>query len=188
MEDLLSLAIIWIAVFVAHYAAHKTRLTPVLWFLAIGCILVNMGVLPREPGVFIKDFAEIGIIVIMFALGFEENSSEFLRSVKRSWGIALFGAIAPFVIAYSLAMHYWGDSNGALMCGLAMTATAVSLTMVSLRSEGLHKSKAATGIMTSAVLDDIASLALVAIMVPVASGEAMGKPHYLRSMAQVENS
>ena len=54
-----------------------------------------------------------------------------------------------------------------------MTATAVSLTMVSLRSEGLHKSPAATGMMTSAVLDDIAALALVAVLVPVASGEAM---------------
>ena len=54
-----------------------------------------------------------------------------------------------------------------------MTATAVSLTMVSLRSEEPHTTRAATGIMTSAVLDDIASLALVAILVPMAAGEAM---------------
>ena len=172
MEDLMSLAIIWLAVFAAHYAAARTKLTPVLWFLATGCILVNIGILPREPGVFIEGFASIGIIVIMFALGFEENSSEFVRSVKRSWGIALFGALAPFGIAYSLAMYFWDDRNGALMCALAMTATAVSLTMVCLRSEGLQKSAAATGIMTSAVLDDIASLALVAVLVPMATGAA----------------
>jgi len=168
MEDLLQLAITWIAVFIAHWAAARTKLTPVLWFLAMGCLLVNVGILPQQPGVFMQDFAEIGIIVIMFALGFEENSSAFLSSIKRSWGIALFGAIAPFVIAYSVVMYFWGDRNGALLCALAMTATAVSLTMVSLRSEGLHKTKAATGIMTSAVLDDIASLALVAVLVPMA--------------------
>jgi Kef-type K+ transport system membrane component KefB len=173
MEDLIQLAITWTAVFVAHYAAAKTKLTPVLWFLAIGCLLVNLGVLPTEPGAFMANFAEIGIIVIMFALGFEENSSTFLSSIKRSWGIALFGAIAPFLIAYSLAIHFWGDRNAALLCGLAMTATAVSLTMVSLRSEGLHKTRAATGIMTSAVLDDIASLALVAILVPIAAGDSV---------------
>ena len=173
MPDLLALAITWIAVFVAHFAAARTKLTPVLWFLGLGCLMVNVGILPQEPGIFMLDFAEIGIIVIMFALGFEENSSDFIRSIKRSWGIALFGAIAPFLIAYSLVMHFWGDRNGALMCALAMTATAVSLTMVSLRSEGLHKTRAATGIMTSAVLDDIASLALVAVLVPMASGQAM---------------
>ncbi|MFT5710489.1 MAG: Kef-type K+ transport system membrane component KefB [Halioglobus sp.] len=173
MVDLASLAIIWAAVFVAHFAAAKTRLTPVLWFLAMGSILVNLGILPAEPGVFIKDLAEIGIIVIMFALGFEENSSDFLRSIKRSWGIAVFGAIAPFMVTYYATLYFWGDHNGALMCALAMTATAVSLTLVTLRSEGLQGSRVATGIMTSAVLDDIASLAMVAVLVPLASGEAM---------------
>jgi Kef-type K+ transport system membrane component KefB len=172
VQDLYSLAIIWIAVFVAHWLAGRTKLTPVLWFLFTGCLLVNVGVLPQTPGVFIKDLSEIGIIVIMFALGFEENSEEFIRSIRRSWGIALFGAVAPFVTAYALATYFWGDANGALMCGLAMTATAVSLTMVSLKSEGLLKTRAATGIMTSAVLDDIASLALVAVLVPMATGDA----------------
>lgn len=172
MDDLFSLGIIWLAVFVAHWAADRTKLTPVLWFLAMGCILVNIGILPEEPGIFIMDLAEIGIIVIMFALGFEENSDAFMRSIRRSWGIALFGAVAPFVIAYSTVYYFWSDKNAALLCALAMTATAVSLTMVSLRSEGLHKTEAATGIMTSAVLDDIASLALVAMLVPLATGEA----------------
>ena len=98
MEDLVALAITWIFVFVAHWAAGRTKLTPVLWFLAMGCLGVNLGILPKEPGIFMRDLAEIGIIVIMFALGFEENSEAFLRSVRRSWGIALFGALAPFAI------------------------------------------------------------------------------------------
>jgi Kef-type K+ transport system membrane component KefB len=171
VQDLYSLAIIWIAVFASHWLAGRTKMTPVLWFLFTGCLLVNIGVLPPTPGVFIKDLSEFGIIIIMFALGFEENSEEFMRSIRRSWGIALFGAIAPFVTAYALAMYFWDSPRGALMCGLAMTATAVSLTMVSLKSEGLLKTSAATGIMTSAVLDDIASLALVAVLVPMATGD-----------------
>ena len=87
---------------------------------SVSDMLVNLEILPPEPGVFMRDLAEIGIIVIMFAL--------------------------------------------------AMTATAVLLTMASLRAEELHKTKAAAGIMTSAVLDDIASPALVAALVPFASG------------------
>jgi Kef-type K+ transport system membrane component KefB len=172
MQDLESLAVIWTAVFVGHYLAGKTRLTPALWFLAMGCLLVNTGILPEDPGIFLTDLSQVGIIVIMFALGFEESSSAFLRSIKRSWGIAFFGALVPFIVAYSVVYNRWGDTNAALLCALAMTATAVSLTMVSLRSEGLSKTAAATGIMTSAVLDDIASLALVAVLVPMASGGA----------------
>jgi len=174
MHDISILAIIWVSVFIAAYAAHKTRLTPVLWYLFFGSVMVNTGILPlpEKMPVFIVDFAELGIIIIMFALGFEEDSKNFIKSIKRSWGIAFFGALVPFIVAYSATYYFWGNMNMSLLCGLAMTATAVSLTMVSLKTEGLSKSPAATGIMTSAVLDDIASLALVAVVIPVAAGEA----------------
>jgi Kef-type K+ transport system membrane component KefB len=172
VESLIQLAIIWTGVFFASLLAAKTRLTSVLFFLAFGAVMVNLGILPTESSPFIRDFAELGIILIMFALGFEENTRNFLRSIKRSWGIAFFGALAPFLAAFYVTDYFFDDTNVAIMCGLTMTATAVSLTMVSLKSLGLSKSRAAMGIMTSAVLDDIASLALVAILVPMATGEA----------------
>ncbi len=173
MQDLIYLVLIWVVVLIAGFIARKTRLTPVLWFLFFGSLLVNVGLLPQEPSQFIGVFSELGIIVIMFALGFEENSSAFLKSIKRSWGIALFGALAPFAAAYSAAIYFWQDTNIAMLSGLAMTATAVSLTMVTLRNEGINRTPAAIGIMTSAVLDDIASLAMVAILIPLATGGAV---------------
>jgi Kef-type K+ transport system membrane component KefB len=170
VDALTQLAIVWCSVYVAVFLAARTRLTPVLYFLAIGSLLVNVGILPKEPDPFITGLADLGIVLIMFALGFEESPGRFVSSVKRSWGIALFGAIVPFVVGYAVTEYFWGDYHMSLMCGLAMTATAVSLTMVSLKSAGLHTSAAATGIMSSAVLDDIGSLILVAVLIPIASG------------------
>ncbi len=181
-EYLVHLLIIWIAVGVAGRLADKTRLTPVLWYLFAGAALTNLGWLPSKPLPFVEGIAELGIIIIMFALGFEESIENFLSAMKRSWGVALFGALAPFFTAYYLALAYWGDPNVALMCGLAMTATAVSLTMVSLRSEGLSRTRAATGIMSAAVLDDIASLAMVAILVPLATGSTSTGPAELAAI------
>jgi Kef-type K+ transport system membrane component KefB len=172
MDSLTYLALVWTAVFIAIVAAKKTKLTPVLYYLALGSFMVNTGILPEDTDPFIRGFADVGIILIMFALGFEENTTNFLHSIRKSWGIAFFGAVGPFVAAYLVADYFWQDHAIALMCGLTMTATAVSLTMVSLKSEGLAKSAVATRIMTSAVLDDIASLALIAILIPLATGEA----------------
>ena len=93
MHPLAHLAIIWAAVFVAVVAAKKTRLTPVLFFLFMGFLLVNIGVLPVESDLFIREFAELDIIFIMFELGFEESTADFMASIRKSWGIALFGAI-----------------------------------------------------------------------------------------------
>jgi Kef-type K+ transport system membrane component KefB len=175
MHPLAHLAVIWAAVFVAVVAAKKTRLTPVLFFLFMGFLLVNIGVLPTESDQFIREFSELGIIFIMFALGFVESTDNFVASLKKSWGIALFGALGPFAITYLIADFIWADRNVSLMCALAMTATAVSLTMVSLRSEGLQNSVVATRVMTSAVIDDIGSLVAVAIVVPLAvGGESLG--------------
>ena len=171
LSPLTQLAIVWAVVYAAVSAARKTRLTPVVFFLFFGALLVNLGVLPKETDPFIRGLAELGIIVIMFTIGFEEKTSNFVEGVKRSWGIAFFGAVAPFALAYSIADYFWEDGNLSLMFGLTMTATAVSLTLVSLKGLGLSKSKAATAIMTSAVIDDIASLALVAILVPIAAGD-----------------
>ena len=170
MEALEQLILMWAAVFVAVVAARKTRLTPVLYFLFLGFLMVNIGVLPQELDPFVRGLAELGIIVIMFALGFEETTSNFLRSAKRSWGIAFFGALVPFMVAYSVADYFWNDTRVAVMCGLAMTATAVSLTMACLRSESLTATEAATRIMSSALLDDIASLALLAVAIPLVTG------------------
>ncbi len=170
MDNLLSLAMIWASVILSFWFAKKTSLTPLVYYLVAGSLLVNFGLLPTEPTPFIQGFSEFGIILIMFALGFEENPTTFLRSAKRSWGIALFGAITPFFAAYLLALYFWHDQNIALLVGLTMTATAVSLTMMVLKHENLHLTKAATGIITSAVLDDVASLVLVAVLVPIVAG------------------
>ena len=171
MDSLNYLALIWVAVFIANLLARATKLTPVLWFLALGALMVNVGVMPEETDPFIAGLSELGILLIMFAIGFEENTDAFIDSMKKSWGIAFFGGLAPFLAAYLVADYFWDNSNIAMMCGLTMTSTAISLTMVSLQSAGLHKSPAAARIITSAVLEDIASLALVAILVPVATGQ-----------------
>lgn len=39
----------------------------------------------------------------MFAFSFEESTDNFLYSMWRTGGIALFGALAPFVVACGIA-------------------------------------------------------------------------------------
>ena len=64
-----------------------------------------------------------------------------------------------------------------------MASITVSLSMVSLKTEGLSHNPAAKSIMTSAVLDNIASLALMVILIPIATGEATFSAHSLLLIA-----
>jgi Kef-type K+ transport system membrane component KefB len=61
IDALTDLAAIWAAVFIGIIIARITRLTTVLYFLALGCVMVNLGILPEAPEPFIRGLAELGI-------------------------------------------------------------------------------------------------------------------------------
>ncbi len=170
-------AIIIALVLVSKLIAKKTRTVDVLWLIFAGALLTNLGWLPLHNE-FLETLGEWGIVFIMFALGLEEDIHRFTQGIKRGIGIALIGAAFPFIGAFTTAKWFGYDTPAALIWGLTMTATAVSLTMMSLRSDLLHKSTAATGIMTAAIIDDVLSLVGVAILVPLllvsSPGEAIG--------------
>jgi len=171
-DDLSYLFLFWAITYVSAILAKLTRLAPALFYLLFGVILANA--ITLKPSTFLDVLAEVAIVIVFFALGFEESVANFLGGIKMSWGIASIGAIVPFGCGLLHAQFFFPDEDikAQFMYGLAVTATAVSLTMLALKSEGLSTSKAAIGIMTSAVLDDVACLALVAIAVPVATGQA----------------
>ena len=89
-------------------------------------MLANIGILPAVSGDFIRTFAELGIIFIMFSLGFEESTDNFLASVKRSWGIALFGALGPFAVSFLIADMIWHDLNISLMIGFGILVESLA--------------------------------------------------------------
>jgi Kef-type K+ transport system membrane component KefB len=147
--------------------SFKTHTVDVLWLIIFGSVAANLGILPEENEI-LEAIGDWGIVFVMFALGFEENIANFTAGLKRSWGIAIIGAIFPFAAGYFTAALFGYGFNVSMIWGLTMTATAVSLTMVSLKAENLHTTHAATGIMTAAVVDDILSLVGLAILIPIA--------------------
>lgn len=160
-------AIIIFLVVLSKILSAKTSTVDVLWLILFGSVGVNLSILPEHSEV-LHMIGEWGIVFIMFALGFDEDLSNFVKGIKRSFGIATLGAIFPFLAGFFTAGLFGYDFNSQIIWGLTMTATAVSLTMVSLREQNLHKTTASTAIMSAAVVDDVLSLIGLAIMVPIA--------------------
>ncbi|QOP41532.1 cation:proton antiporter [Sulfurimonas marina] len=160
-------AIILFFVVIAKIVSQKTSTIDVIWLIIFGSLGVNLGILPTHNEI-LEAIGDWGIIFIMFALGFDEDLNHFIEGLKRSFGIAVIGAIFPFLAGYYTAGLFGYGFNTQMIWGLTMTATAVSLTMVSLREQGLHKTTASTAIMSAAVVDDILSLIGLSIMIPIA--------------------
>ena len=163
---LISTIILGIVIF-SKYVAKQTATVDVLWLIIFGAFFSNINLIPEHHEV-LEYIGEWGIVFVMFTLGFDEDIEHFKNGLKRSLGIAVIGAIFPFLAGFICAKMFGYSQSVALLWGLTMTATAVSLTMVSLKAKSLHKSQAATGIMTAAVVDDVLSLIGVAIIIPLA--------------------
>ncbi len=110
--------------------AKRLHLSPVLGYLLAG---IALG--PRTPGFvgdvkMARDFAEIGIVLLMFGVGLHFNFNDLL-AVRR---IAVPGSIVQILIASALGMivslSLGAETATALVIGLAV---AVASTVVLMR-------------------------------------------------------
>ena len=157
----------WAVAVLSAIISKPLHTPPLLFYLVFGALLGNFHLVNHSEG--IAFFAEWAITIVFFALGFEETVEHFVHGVAKAWGIASIGAAIPFGCGWLVGVIFWPNHGWwvHLTIATAVTATAVSLTMIVLKSVGLLRSKAAMGIMTSAVLDDVGCLVLVAILIPI---------------------
>jgi Kef-type K+ transport system membrane component KefB/Trk K+ transport system NAD-binding subunit len=123
-----------------------------------------------QPGELIQLLAEIGIFFLMFHAGVETQPLEFYQALKRSMGVAIVGAIVPFTVSFSIALMFGLDLVGATFVGLTMTATAVVITLKSLKDLGLANTRVARIIIASCVIDDLLTLVFFGLVIGVLSG------------------
>jgi len=123
-----------------------------------------------QPGELIQLLAEIGIFFLMFHAGVETQPLEFFQALKRSLGVAIVGAIVPFTVSFSVALMFGLNMVGATFVGLTMTATAVVITLKSLKDLGLENTQVARVIVASCVIDDLLTLIFFGLVIGVLSG------------------
>ncbi len=92
---------------------------------------------------FIKQVAELGVIILMFNAGLETNITELRKAGKASFIIALIGVLVPlaggFVVAYFFTAATCSRATPARSCRICssasiLTATSVSITVKRSRS------------------------------------------------------
>ena len=106
----------------------------------------------------------------MFHDGVETQPLEFYQALKRSMGVAIVGAIVPFTVSFGMALMFGLDLVGATFVGLTMTATAVVITLKSLKDLGLANTRVALIIIASCVIDDLLTLVFFGLVIGVLSG------------------
>ena len=156
--------------------AVRLRQPPIVGYLVAGIVIG-----PFTPG-FVGDanqlgeLAEIGIVLLLFALGVQFSLRE-LAPVRR---IAVPGAIVQILVTAvagaAVGIPLGLDAPGAVVVGaaIAISSTVVVLKILVERGEmdSLH-GKAAIGWM---VVQDLATIVLIAVLEPLAGGGSLAGP------------
>ncbi len=169
-EIALDLLILLGGVWLVAVTLRPLGLPTIMGELIVGVVLGPAVLGLIEPGELIQLLAEIGIFFLMFHAGVETQPVEFFQALKRSLGVAIVGAIVPFSVSFGIALLFGLDMIGATFVGLTMTATAVVITLKSLKDLGLANTRVARVIIASCVIDDLLTLVFFGLVIGVLSG------------------
>lgn len=169
---LFDIALILLSTKVLALVTKKFSMPQVVGALLAGLVLgpAMLNVLHETD--FIKQIAELGVIVLMFTAGLETNFTELKKTGKASFIIALLGVVVPLVGGFFVASFYnqTSSSDGVsnvlqnIFIGVILTATSVSITVETLKELGKLNTRAGNAILGAAIIDDILGIVALTII------------------------
>ncbi|MBD3343700.1 MAG: hypothetical protein GF401_01405 [Chitinivibrionales bacterium] len=120
-------------------------------------------------------FSLIGVIILLFIAGLETDIRTFVRAGKTSSMVAFGGIVFPFILGFLVSLLFDpANINRALLVGTLLTATSVSVSVMSLMAHKKIQSKEGTTIITAAIIDDIIGIIILSIVLAAISGDKNG--------------
>lgn len=149
---------------------------PAIWGLIPGFEIGK--IFPVRESPYLKGFAEVGVIFVMFAAGLETNLDDIRRTGATSFLVALAGVLLPLGCGFLLGMAFLpGESVFTwLFVGVIMTATSVGITVEVLRELGKLTSKVGTVVLSAAIIDDVLGIIVLSVALSVAGEGASTSP------------
>ncbi len=115
---------------------------------------------------FVDLLSRIAILVLLFLVGLETNIREMKRVGQTAFFVAVIGVVAPMALGLGTMKFLHPDSGLArdLFIGGILTATSVGITARVLRDLRRDTTDEARVILGAAVLDDVLSLIVLAVV------------------------
>lgn len=166
------LAVIVVAAKVCGILARKIKVPQVAGEIIAG-LLIGPSVLGLvNQSDFLSQMAEIGVILLMFSAGLQNNLPDLIKTGPRAFLIACAGVFIPLILGTLLHMGFYGVSPlgseafyRSVFIGVIMTATSVSITVETLRELGRLKGECGTTILSAAIIDDVLGIIVLTFVI-----------------------
>jgi Kef-type K+ transport system membrane component KefB len=182
---LVLLALVWLGAKVGGELAQRLRMPAVAGELGAGLALAALHRwLPLVPDVAASEaanlLANLGIIVLMFAVGLQSTVPQMLRLGAPSLRVAVIGVVVPMAAGFGGAWALLPAGTPfalRLFIGACLCATSIGISAQVLRERGAASSREGRVIVGAAVIDDVLGLlVLVAVTGLITAGAGGGLP------------
>jgi Kef-type K+ transport system membrane component KefB len=139
-------------------------------------------VLPPSVAPFLGAIAQLGIVLYMFLVGLELNTSLLRKRAQTTVAISHTSIVVPFLLGALLAIALYprlssrdvSFTSFALFLGVAMSITAFPVLARILTDRRMHKTQLGVIALTCASVDDVTAWCLLAFVVGVAQATVGG--------------
>jgi Kef-type K+ transport system membrane component KefB len=146
----------------------------VLGELCAGVILGGsmLGIVEPETEV-LHLLSELGVIILLFAIGLETDLQKLLKVGAASSAVAIVGVALPFALGYAVCLLLGLSNLTAVVAGAALTATSVGITARVLSDLNRLQEPESQIVLGAAVIDDVVGLVILAVVAGVTRGEGI---------------
>ncbi len=119
----------------------------------------------------IKFIGNIGVIMLLFIAGLETDLVTMRKTGKVSFLGAVGGVFVPMLGGYLLCYFFNHDTPNCYFTGAILTATSVSVTVMTLWEMGKMKSRLGSIIINASIIDDVIGLVVLVFVLSLCCGQ-----------------
>lgn len=173
-NNLLIIALILLIAAVIRGISTRLKIPPVIGLLLLGVVIGPSLLKLVQYNELLHWLGEVGVLILLFEAGMETDLKRLKKDSAQALPPALGGVLLPFASGTALVMLTTGNLQEALTVGVILTATSVSVSVMTLID--LNKIKGIEGrcIVNAAIIDDIIGIILITILFAVFNDSGSG--------------
>ena len=164
MLEFSSFFFILLAVVIFSQALQKFHLPWVIALIIGGVIIGPFGLELISPDPTLDFLKELGLVFLMFIAGFEVHLSGLQKDWEKSSFIALATGVIPFGVGVGLGLYFGYNLITSLFLGIIFISSSIAVAIPLLQKKGILHTRTGRVIVSSTMLQDIASLIFLAIL------------------------
>ena len=171
---MLGIFLLFVGAKLGEEVARRLHQPAVIGELA-GGFIVGPGALGLVvPGETAFALAEIGVVILLFAVGLEVRLDHLLAVGRPAVLTAVIAMVLPIAVGIAIGLVLGESAMTAAFVGLALAATSIGITSRVLSDMGVLDQVFARVVLGAAVIDDVLALILIGIVSGAAEGDLSG--------------